>query len=237
MLRQTPTGKTVLTEEQEAYLKANYLTMPVKAMCKVLQVSNCCLTGRMRKLGLVVPPEIIAKRKLANQFKPGLVPVNKGKKQTEYMSAEAIERTKSTRFKKGIVPHNSYNEPGKIVTRTDHKDRSGRKYKWLCLKLGVWVLYHKHLWEQKNGKVPAGHCLWFKDGDSMNCNLENLELITRKENRFRNASHQTLTPKYLARCIVGKNGDTTGVQSHKELINLKRNQLLLQRAIKQEKSA
>lgn len=32
------------------------------------------------------------------QFKKGSVPWTKGKKQTEYMSAEAIERTKATRF-------------------------------------------------------------------------------------------------------------------------------------------
>ena len=37
----------------------------------------------------------------SGQFPKGHVPRNKGKKQTDFMSAEAIERTKATRFQKG----------------------------------------------------------------------------------------------------------------------------------------
>ena len=38
---------------------------------------------------------------LTGHFPTGHVPCNKGKRQQEYMSAEAIERSKGTRFKKG----------------------------------------------------------------------------------------------------------------------------------------
>lgn len=40
------------------------------------------------------------------QFKKGHTTFNKGKKMHEYMSQEAIERTKATRFKKGNIPPN-----------------------------------------------------------------------------------------------------------------------------------
>ena len=46
---------------------------------------------------------------------------------------------------------------------------------------------HQHLWENANGKIPKSHCLWFKDGDSLNCCLDNLELITREVNMYRNS--------------------------------------------------
>ncbi len=41
-------------------------------------------------------------------FQKGHTPMNKGLKQSEYMTPGAIERTKATRFKKGNVPHNAY---------------------------------------------------------------------------------------------------------------------------------
>lgn len=42
---------------------------------------------------------------------------------------------------------------------------------------------HKHvwLWERKNGPVPAGHVVAFRDGNKLNCKLRNLMLITRAE--------------------------------------------------------
>ncbi|RKD18991.1 hypothetical protein BCY91_14030 [Pelobium manganitolerans] len=184
------------------------------------------------KLKLRKTPEFMACHIQKNQFRKGMTPVNKGKKQTEYMSPEAIERTKATRFKKGQLPHNTYNEVGKITIRHDHRERGGKRYKYICIKVGVWSMLHKHLWEQANGKVPSGHCLWFKDGDPMNCTLENLEMITRKENRKRNHPALRLGDKYVARCIVGKTGDTEAVLDSPELLELKRQQLKLNREIK-----
>jgi hypothetical protein len=67
------------------------------------------------------------KHTLKTAFKKGHVPVNKGKKQTEFMTREAIERTKNTRFKKGHLPHNSIGvRDGDIRIRHDHKNRGGK---------------------------------------------------------------------------------------------------------------
>lgn len=186
------------------------------------------------KLRLKKTPEFIRKHSKKGWYKKGSVPFNKGKKQSEYMSAEMIERTKATRFKKGIIPHNSYNEVGKITVRYDHQRIP---YKYICIALGHWKLYHRHLWEQVNDKIPTGHCLRFRDGNSLNCKIENLELISRKENRFRNASHQLLTPKYLARMIAGgyKKQDQALkelVLQNPELIEAKKQQILINRKIK-----
>jgi len=43
-----------------------------------------------------------------------------------------------------------------------------------------WVYKHIFIWEKENGKIPAGHCLIFLDGNNKNCKLENLLLVERK---------------------------------------------------------
>nr|DAW36172.1 MAG TPA: HNH endonuclease [Caudoviricetes sp.] len=36
-------------------------------------------------------------------------------------------------------------------------------------------------YEQAHGPIPKGHCVQFKDGDTLNCVLDNLYLISRKK--------------------------------------------------------
>ncbi|NII81698.1 MULTISPECIES: hypothetical protein [unclassified Pedobacter] len=95
------------TPEEDKYLRDNYLSIPAKRMSKNLGRSESSARQRMALLGIVVPVHITEKFKLESRIKPGNIPPNKGKKQTDYMSAEAIERTKATRFNKGNEPHNT----------------------------------------------------------------------------------------------------------------------------------
>jgi len=44
-----------------------------------------------------------------------------------------------------------------------------------------WMLLHRYVWEQAHGPVPKGMVITFKDGDSHNCSLDNLVLVTRPE--------------------------------------------------------
>jgi hypothetical protein len=64
----------------------------------------------------------------------------------------------------------------------------------------VWKLYHHHIWEAANGPIPPNHILVFRDGNRANCALENLELITRRENAHRNCMWNRL-PRELAEVI------------------------------------
>jgi hypothetical protein len=226
------------TETDDAYLRANYTLIPAKRMSNILGRSESCARQRMKILGLVVPPEVINKFKKDSQIQPGTVPPNKGKKQSEYMTPEAIERTAKTRFKKGDIPHSSYNEIGKITIRQDHKNRAGKSYKHICIDLGNWKPLHSFTWESVNGKLPKGHCLWFIDGDTMNCELSNLELITRAENMLRNSASIHLPDKFVAGYIA-KQGQTIDrglrdeiLNNHPKLVEAKRTQLLINRKIK-----
>lgn len=132
--------------------------------------------------GLFLKGERRGKR---NQFKKGSPAFNKGLKQTEYMSKESILNSKKTRFKKGQLPYNTkYN--GFITKR---KAKSGRVYQFIRVGASDWVHLHVYNYIKANGPQPAGSCIIFKDGDTLNTSIENLECISRSENMKRNTIH------------------------------------------------
>ena len=45
---------------------------------------------------------------------------------------------------------------------------------------------HRFIWEESNGKIPAGMNLIFKDNNPLNVKLDNLMLVTRAENMIIN---------------------------------------------------
>jgi hypothetical protein len=229
--------RTSCTPEQDIYIKKNFLSIPPQRIADMLGCSEQKVKTRMRQLGLTVPPEIIAQRVAASRIQSGNVPINKGKKQSDYMPEESIARTKATRFKKGNLPHNAYNEVGKITVRHDHVNRTDRPYQYICLSLGVWMPLHTHIWEQEFGKVGKGYCLWFKDGNSLNCVLDNLERITRAENARRNVNHDNPSDNRVAFYMATKSRKVDAalqkeILKHPELISAKRTQLLINRKIK-----
>lgn len=178
----------------DQFLKDNYLTMPVKTIAKAIgKKSDITVRTRMRQLGLVIPQEIIEQRKQDSRFKKGIIPVNKGKKQSEYMSPETIEKTKATRFKKGHVPENKLSV-GSITIRSYGKNyKNGPNYKVKYIKIAEgsfdWVPLHIYNWLQSGQDIPEGFVLAFKDGNQLNPELENLHLISMKENMKRNSIH------------------------------------------------
>lgn len=78
-------------EEQLEYIKNNYLAIPVKTIARNIGRSCFFVKGRMDKMGLVVPKNIIEKRKRESRFSKGSIPFNKGLKQTEFLTLESIE--------------------------------------------------------------------------------------------------------------------------------------------------
>ncbi len=103
------------------------------------------------------------------RFKKGNSPVNKGKKVTP----EVYNAMKPTMFKKGNLPPN---------TKYDGHERLDKDgYMMVRIRKGKYVLKHRLVWESINGKIPKGMALKFKDGNKMNININNLELISRKD--------------------------------------------------------
>lgn len=230
--------KTSCTLEDDEFIKANFLTVPPQQIADIIGGSETRVKCRIRQLGLVIPRVIIEQRILNSRRKKGDIPFNKGKKQTDYMSAEAIERTAKTHFKKGTIPPNSYNEIGKITKRYD---KGGKVYLHICIKLGEWEMLHVHNWIKAGKTIPKGHCLWCINGNTEDCSIDNWECISRAENLRRNAMSDGAIASKLARVNTGKQGVFIDRDAQKEylkhpdLIEIKRQQLLLNRAIKEIK--
>lgn len=224
-------NKRSFAVEEDEYIIKNLSSTSLKKIAQALKINKGCVGKRARELGL---GSIIEANISRARIKPGAIPPNKGKKQTEYMSAEVIERTKGTRFKKGNIPSNCYHEIGKVTIRNDKGDaKAHKKYKYKCVSLGKWEPLHVLEWVKVNGPIPKGYCLWFKDNNSLNCSIENLELITRAENLARNNMSDGAIASKLSR--KGREVDLelkNEFLKYPEIIELKKQQIKLNRAIK-----
>ena len=115
------------------------------------------------------------------RYTPGHTPFNKGKE----MPAEIYEKVKATMFKKGNRPHN-WKPDGTIVARKD-ADQSGRVYMYYKVRDSKWILYHQKIWIDANGPIPKGSMIRFIDGNTKNCDISNLEMVSMKDNMLRNS--------------------------------------------------
>lgn len=109
------------------------------------------------------------------------------------MSKEKIEKCSKTRFKKGCIP------PTARAVGHERVGLDGYVYVKVASHRKM-VLKHRYVWEQHNGPIPAGMAVVFKDGNPLNCDIGNLELISRKELMRRNSYH-TNYPEEVQRLI------------------------------------
>lgn len=179
----------------DPYILANYLTMPLKVIGENLGGrSGRFIVDRLAAHNLKVPPEVTEQHKINVRFKKGSTPKNKGKK----MSVEQYAIASKSFFKKGQRSTN-YQRIGSIHIRQSHKRRNGGKpYKWKKIGKDKWRELHILVWEKANNKkVPTGYCIWFKDKNTLNVKIGNLELITRAENLKRNRADYLQLPPEL----------------------------------------
>jgi len=169
------------SEEKIRTLTEMYPDQFNKDIAAVLNLSVDAVQLKAGKLGLKKSREfkrkqgdILITSGAEHRYPKGHIPANKGKKQTEYMTAEAIERTKETRFKKGQVSCNALADWEEVV------DRDGYIYVKIP-ELRKKTLKHRLVWEQTHGKIAKGYNVQFLDGNRQNCALENLYIISRKE--------------------------------------------------------
>jgi hypothetical protein len=174
---------------EDAFIKKHWQTLCINEIARRLNRSRFGVRKRMFYLGVMVPKDIRKERMTNNRFKPGHTPANKGHKMSEYISHEKILHIQKTQFKKGLVPWNSVGvKDGDIRQRYDSKTK--RPYLFIRIKLGKWECYHRYLWRTHHGAIPRNKIVVFKDGNSLNCQLSNLALITTAENAIRNAIHK-----------------------------------------------
>ena len=107
----------------------------------------------------------VLKVKNKGWFKKGKPSPNKGKKRTW---------NSPTEFKKGNFPGN-----GKPVGSI-YLNSVGR-YDIKVAHPNIWKRKAHYIWETINGKIPKGMLIHHIDGDCLNDNISNLELMSRAE--------------------------------------------------------
>lgn len=139
------------------------------------------------------------------QFKKGHVPHNTGLRRPGW----APGRMKETQFKKGCrsgmaetnwVPIGTIKPDSEGYLRIKVREAQYGKEPSGFGNTRVWPLYHRHVWEQANGPIPSKHLIVFRDGNRSNVALDNLELISMRENAARNCMWNNL-PRELAEAI------------------------------------
>jgi hypothetical protein len=153
--------------------KANYLGL--KKSEKYFSSESC----RMFKKG--------ERRGGAFEFNKGHKPWNYGMKGIRIGGEE-------TQFKKGHKPVQTKYD-GAITIHND----GNKQYQFIRISEKAWKPLHTYLWEKENGPIPKGSIVVFRDKDTMNCTIENLECITRAENMKRNSFYRF--PKELRETI------------------------------------
>lgn len=119
----------------------------------------------------------------SGHFKKGQSPFNKGMKQTDYMSAESIERTKATRFHNGNIPHNAKgHEIGRERISADGYTEVKVKLHYNSGNfVGTYRGKHVLIWERTHGRhIPDKTAVLFADGNKRNFDPDNLVAVPRK---------------------------------------------------------
>ncbi len=128
------------------------------------------------------------------RFKKGQTPHNKGTK--------GLMKANSGSFKKGQVPKTTkfFGAPY-LVKRKRRRGKEGFELFWALQELGTnkRVVYTRKLWKDTYGDIPPNHVVVFKHGVVVDRvpTLEDLELITRRENLNRNSGIFDVTEKYI----------------------------------------
>lgn len=156
------------------YLRDNASIIPSRNLAKQFNVSHRALLGTLKRHKIRTGRD--------TRFKAGHLSWNKGK---------SIRLSPATEFKKGQLPHNTKSDGAMSIRR----DTSGREYKYIRIAQGKWDLFHRYVWRTTYGEIPKDRIVTFIDGNSLNCDINNLKLITRGEHMAR-CGH---TPKARAK--------------------------------------
>lgn len=212
-------------DEKEAYLREHYPNTKIKDIVPVLGFSERTIEGKAFRLGLSKTEEFKRRMGLEGNFQNGHQPWNKGMKGVSFGNS-------STQFKKGMLPHNT-KEDGTITVR---KDKQENYHEHIRISLDNWIPMKHKVWIDHHGPIPKGNVIRVIDGDTMNSKIENLEMISQKENRIRNAGVRDLSDNYVAQCLAGRKfaNMKEAFLKHPELIQLKRVTLQTKRLCQQK---
>ena len=165
------------TEWEVDYLRQHYATRTCADIAEWVHHSPRGVQMKAFELGLHKDREFMRERARKGCFAKGNRPFNKGRSRKEWMGVEGERKCAETHFKPGTVhPKSPTLRP---VGYECMRNEKGKIYIWIKPEGRRMMPKHRWLWEQAYGPIPKGHNVQFKDGDTLNCVLENLYLISR----------------------------------------------------------
>jgi hypothetical protein len=199
------------TEEEEKFLKENIEHKTNAQLAEALGRTPGSVMGRLFKLGYRRTKEA-RYRNNPTSWRKGNDPWNKNLK--------GIHLSPKSEFKKGNIPASTKYD-GCITVRYDHHNHP---YKYIRLGNNHWQEMHRYIWETYHGKkIPPKHVVRFKDGDTLNCHISNLELISRSAHLRRNWTPPKITDEHAALTLSHRQHFTKeDVLKYRELIDLQK---------------
>lgn len=188
------------TKEEDAYITEHYPNEDCEVIAKYLDRTCNSIKKRASDLKVKKSKEYISNlyrehyynnpNVQKHTFKKGDIPHNKGKKWDEWMKKEWLDNP--SLYKKGNIPYSMKPIGAERIN----------SYGYIQVKIALpnkWKLKHRIIWEEKYGEIPKGHDIHFRDGDRKNTNIDNLELVSKREVMDRYSIYRY--PKELIRLI------------------------------------
>lgn len=90
--------------------------------------------------------------------------------------------------------------------------QSGRPY-YYCSNKRIYL--HRYLWEKENGKIPEGFEIHHRDHDANNNDIDNLQLMDKKQHRALHANLLTLDRREAMRKNMNEKARPKAIKWHK----------------------
>lgn len=171
------------TKQEEAKLRELYPNTSSHQIADILNKDVKSIYAKATKLGLKKSIEYMQttssgriskgeRISITTEFKKGSIPSNKGTK--------GIMKANRTSFVKGQIPANHKPIGSERITKDGYIEIK-------ISEPNKWALKHRVIWQKYNGQIPKGYIVVFNDNDKLNVFIDNLRLITLKENMQRNS--------------------------------------------------
>lgn len=185
------------TQAEDDYLRKIYPEMSNEEVAMWLHRSKRAVMAHAYILGVHKSPEFAEKQFRKGQFRKGQTPHNKGKNRKYWASPEAEELMAKGQFKPGQVRDDNPN--GRKNKPIGHEKVYADGYVWIITEHGR-KQKHRWVWEQVHGHIPPGYLVKFRDGNPLNCAIDNLYLVSRADHA--RETRAALSPERKAEILM-----------------------------------